>query len=143
MKRCLVDLNILLALLVQNHDHHKSARRWFDGLVASEAGLCRMVQLGVIRLLGNAAIMRERALSASVAWDVVAKLLEDERLDLLNEPSGIDSVLPELFRYRVPTIKLVADAYLAAFAISGSYRLLTFDRGFRQYRGLDLQVLED
>jgi predicted nucleic acid-binding protein len=36
------------------------------------------------------------------------------------------------------------DAYLAAFAIAGGYRLLTLDRDFRQYvsAGLALRVLE-
>jgi hypothetical protein len=36
------------------------------------------------------------------------------------------------------------DAYLAAFAISGSIRLITFDQDFRQFlkAGLDLELLQ-
>jgi predicted nucleic acid-binding protein len=33
------------------------------------------------------------------------------------------------------------DAYLAAFALAGGYRLVTTDRGFRQFNGLDVVVL--
>lgn len=57
MKRCLVDINLWLALLLRHHEHHEIARKWFDGLAVAEAGLCRLVQLGVIRLLGNRTIM--------------------------------------------------------------------------------------
>jgi predicted nucleic acid-binding protein len=37
--------------------------------------------------------------------------------------------------------KLWMDAYLAAFAISGGYRLVTFDNAFTQFQGLDLELL--
>jgi predicted nucleic acid-binding protein len=31
--------------------------------------------------------------------------------------------------------------YFAAFARAGGHRLLTFDRGFRQFDGLDVEIL--
>jgi len=36
----------------------------------------------------------------------------------------------------------VSDAYLAAFAIENNATFVTFDRGFRRFEGLKLQVLE-
>jgi hypothetical protein len=33
------------------------------------------------------------------------------------------------------------DAYLAAFALAGGYRLVTIDAGFTQFAGLDLVLL--
>lgn len=141
MKRCLVDLNVWLALLVRHHEHHRVARHWFDSLPAGEAGLCRVVQLGLIRLLANRAIMGVHALSASTAWNFVGELLTDERVDFLSEPSELDSVLPSLLNYPIPTGKLVTDAYLAAFAIAASRRLVTMDGGFRQFQGLEIDLL--
>ena len=38
--------------------------------------------------------------------------------------------------------KLWMDAYLAAFALAGEYRLVTTDAAYRQFKGLDLLVLE-
>ena len=67
--------------------------------------------------------------------------MEDERVDFVSEPAGVDSILPTLPHYPIPTGKLVTDAYLAAFAIAASRRLVTLDRGFRQFRGLDLDLL--
>lgn len=141
MKRCLADVNVWLALLVMQHEHHRTAIRWFDKLPAGEAGLCRMVQLALIRLLGNRSIMGESAISAAAAWDLIETLLEDERVSMIPEPPRIDSVFPALLKYPVPTGKLAGDAYLAAFAMSDSRRLVTLDRGFRQFRGLEVELL--
>jgi predicted nucleic acid-binding protein len=33
------------------------------------------------------------------------------------------------------------DAYLAAFALTGGYRMVTTDAAFKQFRGLDLRLL--
>ena len=141
MKRCLVDVNVLLAVLVIHHEHHEPARKWFDGLEADEAGLCRIVQLALVRLLANRSIMGMHVVSASAAWSLIEALLEDERINFIPEPSGLDSALPTLLNYETPTGKLVTDAYLAAFAITASRRLVTLDRGFRQFRGLDVDLL--
>jgi toxin-antitoxin system PIN domain toxin len=141
MKRCLADVNVLLPLLVRHHEHHELASRWFDGLAAGEAVLCRFVQLALVRLLGNRTVMGKYAVSASVAWGLIAELLEDERMEFAAEPALVDAVLPKLLKYAVPTNKLVGDAYLAAFSIAAQMRLTTVDQGFGQFRDLDLQLL--
>jgi hypothetical protein len=41
-------------------------------------------------------------------------------------------------RWRKSEVWSVAEA---AFARAGGYRLLTFDRGFRQFEGLDVEIL--
>jgi toxin-antitoxin system PIN domain toxin len=142
MTPCLVDVNVWLALLAARHVHHKAVTRWFDALAAGDAGLCRIVQLAVIRLLGNRAIMSHDAMAASDAWNVIAQLLKDERVVFVDEPPGIDSILPAFFRYPVPTGKLVSDAYLAAFAIAASRNMATTDRGFRQFSGLHVEWID-
>lgn len=141
MKRCLADVNVLLPLLVRHHEHHELALRWFDGLAPGEAILCRFVQLALVRLLGNRTIMGKYAVSASAAWDLIAELIEDERLEFAAESPLVDAVFPKLLRYAAPTNKLVGDAYLAAFSIAGQMRLTTVDQGFEQFRGVDLQLL--
>ena len=78
---------------------------------------------------------------AASAWDLIEELLEDERVEFVFEPADFNHFFPALLSYPVPTGKLVSDAYLAAFAVSASRRLVTLDAGFRQFRGLDLQVL--
>src|SRR6266478_5435559 len=120
MRRSLVDLNVWLSLLVRQHQHHRIATKWYEALEASEAGLCRFVQLGLIRLLGNRTVMGGDAVSAARAWSLIEELSEDERVEFVSEPPDIGTFLPSLLRYAVPTGKLVSNAYLAAFAMSSS-----------------------
>ena len=141
MKRTLVDVNVLLALLLRGHIHHNSARQWVAADDLREAGVCRPVHLALIRLLCNRVVMGDAVLAAPAALSLVEELLGDERFDLIAEPAGIDALLPSLLVHPMPTGKLVMDAYLAAFAIASSRRLVTFDKGFRQFSGLDLDLL--
>ncbi len=141
MKPCLADVNVLLALLVRQHEHHNIALQWFDGLAADEAGLCRFVQLALIRLLGNSHIMGDDAVSAGTAWRLIEELLQDERITFIPEPSVLDTTFPPLLNFPVPAVKLVGDAYLAAFAIASARRMVTLDRGFRQFKGLEVDLL--
>ena len=141
MQRSLADVNVWLSLLVRQHEHHKIASKWYEALESSETGLCRFVQLGLIRLLGNRSIMGGDVLSAAAAWSLIEELLKDERVEFMPEPPAIDIFLPSLLRYPVPTGKLVSDAYLAAFALSASRRLITFDAGYRQFAELEIEIL--
>jgi len=141
MKPCLVDVNVWMALLVPRHVHHEAASRWFEPLAPGVGGICRIVQLAVIRLLGNTSVMGGDAIPAAEAWKVLGQLMEDERVEFLQEPQGINTALPDLFRYPVPTSKLVGDAYLGAFAIAANRTMVSTDRGFAQFRGLDVEIL--
>jgi toxin-antitoxin system PIN domain toxin len=143
MKRCLADVNVFFPLLVEDHEHHPKAMYWFDSLEPGEAHLCRFVQLGLVRLMGNRTVMGGKAISASAAWDLIVGLMEDERVEFAAEPALIDTVLPKMFRYSEPTNRLVSDAYLAAFSIAAQMRLVTFDKGFEQFREIDLQLIRD
>jgi uncharacterized protein len=141
MTRSLVDVNVWLSLLVRRHQHHRIARNWYEKPEASEAGLCRFAQLGLTRRLCNRSVMQADAISAATAWTWTERLLEEERVEFVLEPPDLNSYFPALLTYPVPTGKLVSDAYLAAFAMSASRRLVTLDAGYRQFRGLEVVVL--
>lgn len=87
--------------------------------------------------------MRDAVLTATDGWNLLERLCQDQRVEFLLEPPGIEVIIPSLFRYPVPTPQLVGDAYLAAFAIASNRTLVTLDAGFRQYRGLDVSLLTD
>lgn len=139
----LCDVNVLLALVTDRHAHHASAASWFDTLPAGDAMVCRVVQMGLLRLLNNPAVMREEALDAAGCWSVWRQMLEDERIQFIaDEPPGLDVAFEHFVRDRAFTPKLWTDAYLAAWAYAAGSLLVTFDRGFRQFPGLDCQVLK-
>jgi toxin-antitoxin system PIN domain toxin len=139
--RCLVDVNVLLALMVRQHQHHDVALDWFSGLSAGDAGICRVVQLGVIRLLATRDMMGGSPIRADEGWRLIDDLLDDERMEFVKEPSGITAVMPRLLNQQVASGKLVTDAYLAAFAIVAGLEFVTLDAGFRKFSGLDLNLI--
>ena len=134
-------MNVLLALLVKKHEHHKYAAAWFGALEPGEAALCRVVQLAVIRLLSNKSVMSDGVISPAEAWQMTADLCEDERVILATEPAELEPVLKSLLATAKGSSAVFVDAYLAAFAIASSMRLTTLDRGFQQFAGLDLELL--
>lgn len=113
---------------------------WFLGLGTGEAAFCRPTQLSTLRLLTSPAV-NPQPLSASVAWRILEHTLTESRVTYLTEPARWNIIFPLLLTYSVPTPKLVADAYLAVFALAGGYTLTTFDSGFTQYPGLQLHLL--
>jgi uncharacterized protein len=142
MKSNVVDANVWVALLANDHEHHQSTQRWYERLEAEEAGLCRLVQVTMLRLLSTRAVMGTGTIPASTAWMRIEELLQDERAVFLHEPAALDVIWPTLLRYREPTPNLVNDAYLAAFAMAGGYKLVTRDRGFLEFRGLEVEILD-
>lgn len=137
----LVDANVWLALLVREHVHHAATRVWYEGVGIGQAGICRITELSVTRLLGNRTVMGKAAIPAAESWRQVMRLQDDGRVQFIAEPADVGETLPTLLRYKVPTKNLVMDAYLAAFAICAGRRLVTFDRGFQQFQGLHYVLL--
>jgi toxin-antitoxin system PIN domain toxin len=141
MKPCLVDINVWVAWAHRRHVDHIVAMSWFERAAPEEAGWNRFIQLGVMRLLSNSAVMSDAALPAQAAWRTIQEMTRDERVEMVGEPAGFEQHFLALLHFPYPTNKLIADAYLAAVAIGSSRQLVTFDKGFRQFKGLDLLLL--
>ncbi|MCS7069754.1 MAG: VapC toxin family PIN domain ribonuclease, partial [Meiothermus sp.] len=75
------------------------------------------------------------------AWGIYRELRVGSSIPLLEEPDGLEEVLANLVARGFPP-RLWTDAYLAAFAMAGGYRLVTFDRDFLSFSGLECLLLE-
>ena len=53
VKTSLPDVNVLLALSAEGHVHHKPARLWFYAQLTDSVAICRVTQMGLLRLLTN------------------------------------------------------------------------------------------
>jgi hypothetical protein len=108
---------------------------------ASGIAVCRVAQLGFCRILTNRVIMGEGALSMKSAWGIAMRLQSDPRFTFLAEPSGLNHWIEELSVPRTTSGAAWTDLYLAAFAKAAKLRLVSFDKGFRKFPGLDFQLL--
>lgn len=133
MKPCLADVNVALAMCYAGHQHHLEAREF--GALLGEAGLkiCRVVQLGLLRLLCNRHVMSGREMNTPEAWGILSAFMQSVRTSYIDEPPGLLDWMTE--HTKIPGVgpNFWTDAYLAAFAASSGLSLATFDQGFRKF----------
>ena len=136
----LLDSNVWLPLIWEGHEKHLSAKAWFTSQTDSFC-FCRVTQLALLRHLTHASILKEDALSNSAALTVVQQLRDSASVRLLLEPAGLDEWFLKFGTRRTKSPQLWTDAYLAAFAVAGNLRFATYDKGFKKFEGLKLELL--
>jgi toxin-antitoxin system PIN domain toxin len=135
----LLDINVLLALADGQHADHSKAREWLETISADrQIALCRIVQMGFLRLLNNPSVMGPAVRTGSAAWAIWDKILSDDRFFWVDEPTGFEEAFRRLTKSFASSPKRWPDAYLAAFADAASLELVTFDSGFRSFKGFRL-----
>ena len=143
----LADTNVWLALTLSKHALHSAARAWYDRQSSrSPVAFCRSTQQSFLRLLTTDATTRPYGIppmTNEAAWAVYEALLSDARVAWAPEPPSADiEARWRKFALRPgASPKLWMDAYLAAFALTGGHRLVTNDKAFRQFTGVDVLVL--
>ena len=141
----LVDTNVWLALLEEKHSLHGAIIAWWQGLQEEDRILfCRSTQQSFLRLRVTDVVSTAYGLKPDTnakAWQTYTALLKDERIQLVDEPVSVERKWKELASVGTASPKLWMDAYLAAFALTAGYRLVTTDKAFRQFKGLDLLLL--
>jgi len=135
----LPDVNVLLALAFDAHQHHPLAVRWLDSVAEGEA--CRVTQSGFLRLASNPALFGDEALTLSQAWSCYDRLNEDTRFEFTLEPVGLDHYWRRLTLADSYSPKVWTDRYLAAFAIAGGLCMTTFDAAFASLAELQSVIL--
>lgn len=127
------DINVWVALSYDRHVHHAVARRWFEGEgLSARFFFCRFTQLGLLRLLTSEAVMGSDFMSQREAWRVYDRWIEDERVELVPEPEGVEVNFRLLSESVQAATKDWADSYLAAFAQSAGLTIVTFDVALRK-----------
>ena len=141
----LADSNIWLALSLSGHVFHNAAEAWFlSQSKSSKVAFCRSTQHSYLRLLTTAAVVSSYGiapLSNDDAWLAYQGWQADARVTYLDEPAGIEATWQTLAARKSASPKVWMDAYLAAFAMAGGLQLVTTDKDFKQFNGLNLVVL--
>jgi toxin-antitoxin system PIN domain toxin len=142
----LCDSNVWLALALSRHVHHRVARDWLGSVADQGAVLfCRATQQTLLRLLTSAAVLKPYGnppLTNRQAWAAYLDLLADERIAFRSEePAGLEPLWQRFAVRATASPKLWMDSYLAAFALASGCRMVTTDAAFKQFRGLDLELI--
>ena len=75
------------------------------------------------------------------AWKCYEKLLLDDRVAFLDEPSSLEPIWRRFTHSSKAEPGTWTDAYLAAFAIAARLSFVTFDRGFNRFAQLRVSLL--
>lgn len=126
MRRALLDVNVLLALLDSDHVDHSVAWEWLDAEAGSGWASCALTENGFVRILSQPRYPSPLPPAAAVA------LLARARSDGDHEfwPCDISLLDPDVVdATRLHGPRQVTDAYLLALAAAHDGRFVTFDRG--------------
>jgi uncharacterized protein len=140
----LIDSNVWLALAIEKHQFHRTARQWLRQRGRREALFCRATHQSLLRLLTTRAVMAQYEsppLKNKQAWSIYESLRADSRVGWAEEPRDLESGWKSLAGTTQASPKLWMDAYLAAFAIECGFQFVTTDKAFRQFKKLDLVLL--
>ena len=97
--------------------------------------------LGFLRLCTNKVVMGGTPYSTAQAWQVYESVVGLPEVSFLAEPPSIEPSLQKLTFLTKAGTPDWTDAYLAAFFNLTHVRMVSFDKGFKQYSGLNLLTL--
>jgi toxin-antitoxin system PIN domain toxin len=137
----LLDVNVWLALAFDSHQHHQPAVAWFSAAQAESCCFCRVTQLGFLRLATTPRVMTDRALTLQEAWLAYDAFYNDPRVVFADEPEDLEPVWRTYTQHNMFSPKVWNDAYLAALAHAAGFELVTFDKGFAQYKNVNCTIL--
>jgi toxin-antitoxin system PIN domain toxin len=127
----LFDLNLLMALTDEEHQHHTRVQRWFDGGGCRCWGTCALTQAGFIRLVVNP---KGRGLSVPNAQELLTLLTAHPGHSVWPIADGWASTTSP-FTERIFGHLQVTDAYLLGLAVQHNGVLATMDRAIRHLAG--------
>jgi len=124
VRRTLLDINVLISLLDQDHVHHRRARQWLEQNASEGWASCPLTQNGCVRVMSQPRYANPLPTSAVI--DRLAQATAHAAHQFW--PDDISILNAELIdRSRVLGPRQVTDVYLLALAHRHSGRFATFD----------------
>jgi toxin-antitoxin system PIN domain toxin len=133
----LLDVNVLVALFVPEHQHHELALNWFAMNAATSGwATCAVTELGVIRVCAQ---ICGGVGPPQTTADRLLVLTVSNREYVWWSDAVSPAVLPEV--RSAGTANQVTDRYLLGLARRNGGQLVTFDRGLAAVGGRDVICL--
>lgn len=141
----LFDANVWVGLAFAAHPNHVPATAVYRTTTAARpACFCRSTQQSTLRLLTIPTLLRAYGVPNLSNRDSLATLEQfaaSPAVAYRGEPVGTVPVWHRLAALPTASPKVWMDAYPAAFAIAGGLELVTFDKGFARFAGLNATIL--
>jgi len=123
-QRYVLDANVLIAVLDQQHEHHAAALEWFMTLGERAAITCPTIENACLRYFVRTGV------SASDSYAVLTGLKADRRVTFVEESTSMS----EASLHGVIGFRQITDVYLCQVAAQADALLATFDGGLHRLR---------
>ena len=132
----LPDLNVWLALASADHSHYRQAVHYWEQQASERVLFCTVTALGLVRLVRQPKLMGSAVMNAAEASALLQAFCQQPGVSLAApEDDGFD-LFHHFLRHGDLPARLCTDTYLAALAIAKGWRLVSFDRDFERFEGL-------
>lgn len=133
----LPDLNVWLSLASTAHQHHAPAVSYWEQQASESILFCDITALGLVRLVSQPKLMGAAVKSTAEASAILKAFCAQPGVGMAEpEHDGWEIFHAILCSTELPA-RHCTDAYLAALAIANGWRLVSFDRGFKRFAGLE------
>jgi toxin-antitoxin system PIN domain toxin len=137
----LPDLNVWLALVWPDHSHHHEALRYWEDEARERVLFSTVTALGLVRLVCQPKVMGAAVKTPQEGSALLEALCQQPGVSLaIAEHGGWETFHQLLQKGNVPA-RLCTDAHLAALAMVNGWRLVSFDRDFERFAGLERLLL--
>jgi toxin-antitoxin system PIN domain toxin len=124
LKRALLDVNVLIALLDSDHVDHRRARAWLEPEIRGGWASCAITQNGFVRIISQPRY--PSPITVTEASNKLALATQDKHHTYW--PCDVSFLDPRrIDRTRVVGPRQVTDLYLLALAVAKGGRFVTFD----------------
>lgn len=128
--RYLLDVNVLVALLDEDHIHHEVVTDWFD-TPGRQWAICPFTEAGLLRHMTRPKI---GGLSMEEATAMLARLKQERGYHYQPISADWQTLCGQFFK-RIFGHKQITDAYLLGLAVREGLVLATFDRAMLHLAG--------
>jgi len=131
----LLDVNVWLALVDENHVHHERALAYWQDQSVREIAFCRVTMLAFLRLSTHPRVL-SRLLAVDEAWEIYQRYRTEAHVGFVGDSPEIDIMFRPLSRQTNSSHHLWTDCYFAALARCNQCRLVSFDQDFGIFENL-------
>lgn len=125
-----------LTLASREHSHHQQAIRYWEQQAVERVLFCTVTALGLVRLVRQPKLMGAAVMSAVEASVLLQAFCRQPGVSLAAPEHDGFEVFHQFLRHGDLPARLCTDAYLAVLAIANHWRLVSSDRDFERFEGL-------
>ena len=132
----LLDVNVLLASVLEAHEHHATVARWMERKSKTQIATCALTETSLLRLLMNP-VINEDPVDAETGLALLERLHQHPRHRFLKEGPSPRTPGAAKFLKQIRGYRQITDAWLVSLAAANGGKLATLDRKLEAVFGKD------